>query len=146
VSPDDLTERPRYRFGADVSATFGRLFGESEVIVVGYDTGTEDVRLSRLFFYVTLGVYVTERLAVYGSYVTTEDESTVIVTPGIVPQPQDIGDDLFVRLPMVGGSYTIGDRLTLKAQYAYVNVRVEYLEGRIVERHHFVALAASVLF
>lgn len=103
---------PRYRLGGDLSYTLGRLYLESEFIWIEHADEPTGVDSDLFFAYATLGFYVTDRLFAYGSY-WLERESL---------RYPDLRLRVRVNIPTGGVSYVVNDMITLKAQYAYVDI------------------------
>ncbi|MEM8486466.1 MAG: hypothetical protein AAF564_13025 [Bacteroidota bacterium] len=152
----------KIRIGTDVSFYYNRFSFEGELITVLYDVdapadlgllpdGTEpNIDLERLFYYGTLGYEMTERLFVYGSYWYTKEKFEQFLPLASLMERQSI--EVF----SLGARYSMlqdedgFDRITLKAQYAYVPVKFKLEEEmfRVTDNQniHFFGLAISVLF
>ena len=133
--PEQYQDIARTRLGADLSYTHRRLYLETEIIRV--DAGRSDIGLDMdlYFWYGTLGYFVTDRLLVYGSYWTNWEWHTVL------------GERLRARvnIPTGGASYMLNDMMTLKAQYAYVDIDAHGRSLFPAEFGHF-STAVSVVF
>lgn len=139
IDPMQLVERPRYRWGTDFSANFGRWLFEAEGIIVRYDFDVPSLKIQRQFVYATLGYYATEHLFVYGTYWYIDEDA---VAGGLTEKA-----NLYVYSG--GVSYALLDRITLKAQYATVKIDHLLLDDEGVEASGFVykfVAAVSVLF
>lgn len=137
VPARSLSGVPKTRLGADLSLHLGPVSFEGEVIAVRYDVDPPSglrprpggarprIDLNRLFYYGTLGYHIDERLFAYGSYWFSEEGLD------LKTGPTDFLDELDVEVVSVGLRYTVlrdevgFDRVTLKAQYAYVDIRAE---------------------
>lgn len=113
--PNAFSHLARTRLGADLSYTFKRLYLEAEYLDVSVKKASVGIDLNASFWYVTLGVYLRDRLFVYGSYWVEREQSHL--------------DDVIVRssvlIPTGGVAYTLNDMVTLKAQYAHVDINVD---------------------
>ncbi len=150
------------RIGTDVSFYYNGFSFEGELITVLYDVdapadlgqlpdGTDPyIDLERFFYYGTLGYEMTERLFVYGSYWYTKEKFEQLLPVTNLMERQSI--EVF----SLGARYSLlqdedgFDRITLKAQYAYVPVKFKLEEEtfRTTDNQniHFFGLAISVLF
>lgn len=162
VPADRFNGVPKTRIGVDLSFHYRKFSFEGELINVlyGVDTPAElglfpdrskpRIDIDRLFYYGTLGYEMTERLFVYGSYWYTEEGALLRVPLGT--EREKLSIDVFT----VGARYSIlqdedgFDRVTLKAQYAYVPNDFQFeKEAFSFESNqiiHFFGLAISVLF
>ena len=137
VPERSLSSVPKTRLGADLSLHLEKVSFEGEVIAVRYDVdppsalqprpggGRPRIDLDRLFYYGTLGYHINERLFAYASYWFSEEGFD------LKTGPTDFLDELDVEVITGGLRYTVlrdevgFDRVTLKAQYAYVDIRAE---------------------
>jgi len=166
--PDrSLSGVPKTRLGADLSFHLGKVSFEGEIIAVRYDVdpprellprpgqGRPRIDLDRLFYYGTLGYHVNESLFAYASY-WFSDEGFVLRA-----LETDLRNQLDIEVPTAGIRYTLLrdeaglDRVTLKAQYAYVRIRDQEQgytgENEVSDkdekpRLNFFAVGVSVLF
>ena len=139
IDPNRLVERPRYRWGTDLSVNLGRWLLEAEGIIVRYDFDVTSLKVQRQFLYATLGYYDTERLFVYGTYWYIDEAADVM----------DISEEANLFVYSGGASYALLDRITLKAQYATVKVDHRQTGGDAFDESGFVykfVAAVSVLF
>ncbi|MDH3216900.1 MAG: hypothetical protein OEN01_11525, partial [Candidatus Krumholzibacteria bacterium] len=131
-------ERPRTRFGADISHRVGRFTIESEYIKVNYHVDIPQLGLQREFYYGTLGYDLTERLFAYVSYWNTRD--ILVAKSGAT----DFGENVEVEVPTAGAFYRVNDRISVKAQYAYVRVGINIPE--VSSNFNHFGMAVSVFF
>lgn len=162
ISADQFNGVHKTRIGVDFSLHYGKFSLESELITVLYgvhapaelgllqDQSDPQIDVNRLFYYGTLGYEVTDHLFVYGSYWFTEETSLIHVPLGIAR------DDLSINVYTVGARYSVlqdedgFDRITLKAQYAYVPIDFQLERNAFSftneQKVNFFGLAISVLF
>ena len=132
-----LSGVPKTRLGADLSFHLGKASFEGEAIAVRYHVDTPSglrpgpggvrprIDLDRLFYYGTLGYHLNERLFAYASYWFSEEGFD------LKTGATDFLDELDVEVVTGGLRSTVlrdevgFDRVTLKAQYAYVDIRAE---------------------
>ena len=115
-------EIPRVRLGGDLSGTYWKISLESEFITVAYDDDIDEIEFDKKFYYATLGFHVTEKLFTYASYWVSDEE---FVVPVSTPHPKLTTGTIEISLPNWGISYTLSDRITLKAQYATGEIKIE---------------------
>ena len=144
--PFSFKEVPRIRLGGDLSYHVGRFSFEAEFITVTYDDDMPEVNIDKEFYYGTVGYHVTEQLFVYGSYwVTTENitqEVDFVDPPTIASGVTDI------KVPTVGIAYNLNDRITLKSQFAPVDIEAEIPSLKLAletEFNHY-SIAVSIFF
>ncbi len=167
VAPRSLSSVPKTRLGADLGIHLGKFSFEGEVIAVRYDVdppsglrprpGGERPRidLDRLFYYGTLGYHINEDLFAYGSYWFSEEGFDLRTGS------TNLLDELDIEVFTTGLRYTVlrddigFDRVTLKAQYAYVRILVvaqgtdqfeEPVDLNRKPRLNIVGFGVSVLF
>ena len=141
---DDLTDRPKFRYGGDFSYAYRRWSFNSEYISANFDEGTPRLELDLDFYYATLGYYLTEQTHLYVTYWDTEFH-VLDLDSGLHDEENDD-----IRVYSTGVSFSVGDRIRLKAQVA----RVLSTETRrtaaqnLVERDKFSvsSVAVSILF
>ncbi|MFQ6115831.1 MAG: porin [bacterium] len=144
--PVYFNEVPRTRLGGDLSYHLEKFSFEAEFIIVTYDDDMPEVCIDKTFYYGTLGYQVTEQLFVYASYWVTEEEFTqeldFLDAPVVVSGKSDI------KVPTIGVSYNLNDRVTLKGQFAPVDIEPEIPSLQLrqeIEFNHY-SIAASVFF
>lgn len=127
-----MSHVPRWRFGADLSWTYKRLFLESEIVDVQYRLTDEErtaiwtvgtqftldgqpnpyfgaAQADKRFAYALVGYNITWRLYTYASYGYYEDQLSLLVREGF---------DLYT----IGGGFRPVDAVTLKLQAVRLNV------------------------
>ncbi len=148
---------PRWRVGGDFSVYWNRLYLKSEVIAVRNKERNDILDIDRTFYYGTLGIISSERSELYVTYWATRERGVI--------QDRQIDPDFFLDqkanldIYSFGAKYILLPRVVLKAQYAYVDIRLtERLEiaaeGIALPRPHpntndrfsVYALAVSVFF
>ncbi len=141
LTDNRLVERPRYRWGTDFSVNVGQWLLDAEAIWIRYDFDVTQLKIQRQFAYATLGYYATDRLFVYGTYWYTNEEADVI----------NIHEKASLDVYSGGVSFAALERVTLKAQYAAVEI--DYFDSSLPpeEEHgggvlHIFTMAVSVLF
>lgn len=135
----------RWRWGGDLSFHLGKFSFEGEVIHAGYNDNVAELKFDRDFNYATVGYQHSEALLVYASYQTEEGEFT--------RYHEDFGG-LFqlktdIDLPMFGFAYRINDRVTLKGQYAPVDINVDLSTTAYDEEDQeltYIGTAVSIIF
>ncbi len=137
-APFNLEAMNRYRFGCDLSFKLEKVFFEGEFINVEYEENPDFLELDKKFYYWTAGVYLKEEFASYFTY--SRMKSKV--------KPFFRGN---FSVYYLGSAYTINERLTLKAQYGYVDWddEVFYDLNPLFEldgKDHYFSLACSVYF
>lgn len=144
--PFSLKEVPRIRLGGDISYHMGRFSFEAEFITVTYDDDMPEVSIDKEFYYTTLGYHVTEQLFVYGSYwVTEEDFTQEFVIDNLSVVTLAVTD---VKVPTIGIAYSLNDRITLKGQFAPVDIDTKIPFFQIAQEAEFnhYSMAASIFF
>ncbi|MCA9741246.1 MAG: hypothetical protein H6695_02825 [Deferribacteres bacterium] len=111
----DFSKIPKKRLGGDLSFENTKFSFKSEIIKVDMKSDLHELDANLDFFYGTLGYFATERLFFYGTYWLMDQRLAVAASSGAWKENADISVSSF------GFSYTLSDRITLKAQYAYVN-------------------------
>ncbi len=148
---------PRWRVGGDFSVYWNRLYLKSEVIAVRNKERNDILDIDRTFYYGTLGIISSERSELYVTYWATRERGVI--------QDRQIDPEFFLDqkanldIYSFGAKYILLPRVVLKAQYAYVDIRLtERLEiaaeGIALPRPHpntndrfsVYALAVSVFF
>ena len=162
VPVDRFNGVPRTRLGVDLSLHPGKFSFEGELIVVRYgievppelmrfpDGRAPLIDLDRVFYYGTLGYEASEHLFVYGSYWFT-DQDFQIQAPR-----RAFRDQVAIEVFTVGARYRLLqdedglDRVTVKAQYAYVPFdfigQFDATTIRGEQEGHLVGVAVSVTF
>ena len=135
----------RWRWGGDLSFHLGEFSFEGEVIHAGYNDNVAELKLDRDFNYATVGYQYSEALLIYASYQTEEAEITRYdeVFGGLYQLTTDID------LPMLGFAYRINDRVTLKGQYAPVDINVDLSVADYDEEDQeltYIGAAVSIVF
>jgi hypothetical protein len=122
-----------------MSYYFEKFFVEAEWIHV-YFKEPDEIDLDLAFYYVTLGYRLTDRLLAYAGYWTTEERVRVFRDR----------ENVFVRTPVAGLAYTLEDQITLKIQYAHVDLDVDYSAplGQFTgtNTYEYFTIAVSVAF
>ena len=140
--PGSFEEIPRYRTGMDLSIEWRNLEFWSEVIGVFYDEDEPNLDIDKNFFYMTLAYTFWDKLLVYVSYWELNSNLTY-------PDPPGSTDfriaELTSKVPNLGVSYTLNDRVKLKAQFAGGETTT-IPEGVVTEKFDFLGLAVSVRF
>jgi hypothetical protein len=140
--PGSLEEVPRYRTGVDLSVEWRSLQFWSEGIGVFYDEDEPDLDAEKSFFYMTIAYTFWEKLLVYVSYMELKWNLTL-------PGPTGSGDfetaELTSKVPNIGVSFALSDRVKLKAQLLGGDTTTSP-ESDIEEKFDFFGLAASVRF
>ncbi len=143
-----LEDRPKVRYGADFSYGQGSWWFNGEYIVANFDTGTPRLELDLDFYYWTLGYNLSEQLLAYITYWDTEVHE---LAESSTTSPEDeLHED--IRVYGAGTSYSVGERIRLKAQYARVvdDDRLRYFSTGTTEkkknRFGVSSVAVSVLF
>jgi hypothetical protein len=127
----------------------GRISFESEYIKVVYDDDIPEIELDREFFYLNLGYHVTEPLFAYAGYWYGIADVPYIVAE--IPEPViTIGEDID-KIPTMGMTYSLNERIIFKGQYSPVDLKREvpllFSETLIYkDRVHYIAAAVSVFF
>ena len=142
-----LEDRPKVRYGADFSYGQGSWWFNSEYIVADFDTGTPRLELDLDFYYWTLGYNLSEQLLAYITYWDTEAHQ--VVESSTTSPEDEVHED--IRVYSAGASYSVGERIRLKAQYARVidDDRLRYFStGTTEKKNRFgvSSVAVSVLF
>lgn len=116
------------RYGGDFSFRMGDVFVESEFLSARMDRDlVPGAPVKILFYYVTLGFTPIEQLVVYSSIseLDIDDIELVSLATGLSGDPvlTPFRGRSDISLPTVGIAYTLNDRITLKAQVMYINIR-----------------------
>jgi len=96
--------------------------------------------LDLAFYYATVGYRLSEKLLVYGGYWLTKERSVVV----------DRHELIDINVPIFGLAYTLEDQITLKVQFADVDVDIDYRDSK--ERfvgttsYQYMTVAVSVAF
>ncbi len=146
ASASRFREVPRTRLGFDLSYYWHGLSVEAETVSFKVQNESE-LDIERSFYYATIGYEVTDEIFIYGSYWKTDDKTELF--------DLDLATADF-KIPTVGFSYRVNDRILLKAQYASgdlegTEVRVnaagtEAALFRATNKFNFFATAVSVRF
>jgi len=142
----ELSLIPVTRFGGDLSYNFANFSFESEFIKVSLEKDNPKLEQNLDFYYATLGYHFSEELFIYGSYWFLDAHSE-IAPPN--ERQEEAGN---VKIGTIGASYSMMDRVRLKAQFARVRlVNEEQLlpAGAFTKREDdfsIFALAVSVIF
>lgn len=126
----------RIRIGADFSYEIANFDIKAEYIYVGHDEQVEDLNLDKQFYYVTLGYYFDDIWYGYLSYWYDGEKFLPLA---------DVSFEVFTA----GASMRFSDRITFKAQYAYVAFNPEIFDPGFIynsEDFHYFGLAASIFF
>lgn len=140
--PGSFDEVPRYRTGIDLSFEWNALQIWSEAIGVFYDEDEPNLDVDKSFFYGTVAYTFWDRLLIYASYMELKSNLTIPVSPGAA-EFEIV--ELTSRVPNVGISYMLTDRLKLKAQFAGGETTT-HPEGAVEEKFDFLGLAVSARF
>ena len=145
--PERFLEKiQRIRLGGDLSYDFKNLRLESEFIKVNYDDEVREVKLDKLFYYFTLGYFIDEEFFLYYSYWFTQEYYNYID-----PNRTDFSINngkLNLKVPTVGFSYHMTERITFKGQFAQAKIidsKNFQITGRLLTENYF-SLAVSVFF
>ncbi len=140
--PGSFEEIPRYRTGFDLSFEWRNLEFWSEAIGVFYDEDEPNLDVDKNFFYMTLAYTFWDKLLVYVSYWELKSNLTY-------PDPPGSTDfriaELTSKIPNLGVSYALNDRVKLKAQLAG-GESTTIPEGIVADEFDFLGLAVSVRF
>jgi hypothetical protein len=145
-SSSRFNEMRRLRVGGDFSVNLGPVAFESEFIAVTYDDDIEEVKLNKSFYYATLGYHLSERLFAYGSYWFARQDFS-----GVVPLSGQLiltSGDADIKVPTLGISYHLNDRITFKGQVArvWIDVRFPIFDRVEKSKANTYAAAVSVFF
>ena len=147
-APKRFLEIPRTRFGADLSYHSDKIVFESEIIRFNLEDASDDLDLERTFYYGTLGYFFKENFFIYGSYWKAKENLQAIANIEIQQRAE-------IDIPTFGVAYNISERVTLKGQYAFVDIEhkdsIRLEDGTILieserSKINFFAIAASVFF
>jgi len=140
-------EVPRSRFGGDLSYHFERLSIESEFIIVRYDHDFEGIGIDKEFFYVNLGYRFTDRLFLYAGYWLNQEDFTHDLRTISERLPVESGTGE-IRIPTIGISYNLNDRITFKAQFARPDIESSIPAVEIFQEieYDFYGAAVSIFF
>ncbi|MCH8872389.1 porin [candidate division KSB1 bacterium] len=147
IPRSELSAIPKIRFGGDLSYNFANFSFESEFIKVSLDKDNPKLEQNLDFYYATLGYHFTEELFIYGSYWFLDAHTGKPALPN--GRKEEDGN---LKLATIGASYSMMDRVRLKAQFARVKlVNEEQLlpAGAFTKREDdfsIFALAVSVIF
>jgi hypothetical protein len=142
ISPNKFKEVQRVRFGGDLSFNYGNFTFESEYIRVTYDYDISGFNSDRKFYYATLGYHATEKLFLFLSYWSMTENWP----PYTVNFKNKNTENLKIITPNIGVSFSISDRIILKAHYAPVQIRSSVKNFYPDRKFHFWATAVSVFF
>ncbi len=127
--PDELAEVtptyeeiPRWRVGGDFSVYWKGLYLKSEVISVSNKERDDLLDIDRIFYYGTLGVITSERSEVYATYWATRE--TGLVKDRQIDPDFILDQTANLDIYSLGAKYVLLPRVVLKAQYAYVDIRL----------------------
>jgi hypothetical protein len=137
-----LNEVPRYRGGLDLSFEWRSLQFWSEAIGVVYEEDVPEFDVDKEFFYVTLAYTFWERLLVYVSY--TELKSNLTIPSSSGPDEFELAE-LTSKVPNLGVSFAVNDRVKLKAQFLGGDSTTIPV-GVVEEKFDFLGIAVSVRF
>ncbi len=142
-----FSEIPRVRLGGDLALYLGRFSLEAEFITVTYDDDFPEVSLNKRFYYATLGYQFSEPLFVFISYWLTEQDFPITVPgEGETSRLETVKND--VRVPNIGLAYNLNDRITMKAQFAPVEIEnktdIPFFPQKFNFNHY--SMAVSVFF
>jgi len=147
IPRSELSAIPKTRFGGDLSYDFANFSFESEFIKVSLERDIPKLEQNLDFYYATLGYHFSEELFIYGSYWFLDAHSEIPAPPN-----ERQKEDGNVKIATIGASYSMMDRVRLKAQFARVRlVNEEQLlpAGAFTKREDdfsIFALAVSVIF
>jgi hypothetical protein len=145
--PDGFLEKvQRTRIGGDLSYDFQKLRLESEFIIVNYDDDVDVLKLNKQFHYVTLGYFIDEEVFLYYSYWFTEEHYNYIDPNSI--DIEVINGKIRIKVPTVGLSYHMTERITFKGQVAQARI-LDSEEYEFIDDHpteNIFSLAVSVFF
>ncbi len=146
VAPSKFLEIPRWRVGFDLGYHKSGWTFEGEFITVTHDDKAPQISIDKLFYYATLGYNIKDRLFVYASYWLTRQDFTVVFPIDGVPSV--VIDEVDVRVPTVGFSYSLSDRITFKAQAAraLIEEEIDAAALTIDDTFNHFSIAASVFF
>lgn len=144
---------PRYRLGGDLSFRSRKLFLETEFIRVMYQEVSENFDIDKTFYYGTLGWYFADNLLAYGSYwyIHFDDILALEITDEI-PWQLLLNYHEYIRVPGIGLAFHLNDRITLKGQYGYVDIQVDFpnlpeaADQETGVDFQIITFAASVMF
>ncbi len=147
VPASKFIEVPRTRLGADFSFNSNRWIFEAELISVLYDDDTPEISIDKLFYYATFGFDLTDQLFAYASYWLTRQDFTAF-REDAPNAPALVVAEVDVRVPTLGVSYRLNDRITFKGQFARVLIEEEVKRLQIRENNNlnFYSVAASIFF
>lgn len=126
----------RVRLGADFSYEFANFDFKAEYITVFHDEKVKDLNLNKEFFYATLGYYFDEQWYGYVSYWFDSEKFLPFA-------------DLSFEVFTTGASMRFTDRITFKAQYAYVKFSPHIYDPGFFytsDDFNYYGVAASVYF
>jgi hypothetical protein len=143
---DDLTDRPKFRYGGDFSYAYRRWLFNSEYISANFDEGTPRLEVDLDFYYVTLGYSLTEQTHLYATYWDTESHILDL------DSEQHDEENEEIQVYSTGVSFGISDRIRLKAQVARVitsemrRTRAQNLVEKERDNFSVSSVAVSTLF
>ena len=141
-----LEKVPRMRLGGDLSFDFHDFRWESEFISVQYDDDVDEMELDKWFHSFTLGYFIDEEVFIYYSYWLTDEYYTFVTADN--DDISVLNGRVKVKVPTVGLSYQMTERITFKGQFAQARV-TDSKNFKIVEEHvteNIFSLAVSVFF
>lgn len=138
----DFGNVPRTRFGGDFSFRYKNFAFESEFIKVRHDEDIQNADLDRDFYYFTLGYRFKEKLFVYASYWDVRLDYTIASVVKDEVQIFVVDGDIIV--PNFGMSYSINDRISIKAHFARVDLAEDIPFLFLYEEDKFYHLNAAI--
>lgn len=141
VSPFKFKAVPRIRLGSDFSVNIENFSFECEYIQVTYDFDVSGFNFDKKFYYATLGYFVSDPLFVYLSYWFTEEHF-----PPYTIMNNLKTELLRIKVPNIGFSYHLNDKIITKLHYAFVGIHSSNETIYLDRNFHFLATAISVFF
>ncbi|MEJ2054811.1 MAG: hypothetical protein P8X42_12895 [Calditrichaceae bacterium] len=141
-----LDQVQRIRLGGDFSFDYHNFRLESEFITVNYDDDVEALKLDKWFHYFTLGYFIDEEVFLYYSYWYNKEYYNYI-TPAQTEVALKNGT-IKVKVPTVGLSYHMTERITFKGQFAQAKIidsDMVQIKRKSITENYF-SLAVSVFF
>lgn len=141
-----LEEMQRLRLGSDLSFDYRDFHWESEFITVKYDDDVDDIKLDKWFYYFTLGYFMDEEVFIYYSYWFTQEYYNYV--DPYSTNFEILNGKIQVKVPTVGLSYHMTERITFKGQFAQAHIHSSE-DFSIIEKNHrenIFSLAVSVFF
>jgi hypothetical protein len=145
VQVSDFERVGRTRLGTDLSYNFWNFSFEGEYISVDYDDNITVWNRGNKFYYTTLGYHITDQLFIYASYWFTE-EKFILVNPNEAGELIIERGDFEIIVPNAGLSYSYGDRMTFKLQFAHVDIGSDTSDLVPDEQLKILAGAISIFF